>query len=234
MPDEDGPPVFADALDGHLSRPGMASGRRLLLLTGGVTALGDEPLSASFFPAALARGCDPDGMTEIVLQTHLFAGYPRTINALFALRAAGVTGTPPLEAAPPNDGRHHPFRTRGEALCRRIYGTSYPALRRNIHSLHPDLDAWMVDEGYGRVLGRPGVDVATRELAAVTALVVLDVPRQLGAHLEGAMNLGASRAEIEATLEQAAIVAPRHAMAVAQRTWRALRDGNRRAGDHQR
>jgi 4-carboxymuconolactone decarboxylase len=135
-------------------------------------------------------------------------------------------GTPAGDGARA-EGAPHSFRARGEALCRRIYGSNYTALRANIRALHPDLDAWMVDEGYGRVLARGGVDVATRELAALTALVVLDVPRQLRAHLRGALNVGASAREIAATLDQAALVAEPHVADAARAAWRevALRIG---------
>ena len=210
-----------DAFD-RFDRPDvMGPDRRLLLLAGGVTAHGSEPLAAAFFPFALARGAGAEPLAEIVLQTHLFAGYPRTINALFALRAAfGRAQSPSPESAEAPATRAARFRTRGESLCRRIYGSNYDALRKNIRALHPDLDTWMVEEGYGRVLSRPGVDAATRELAALTALVVLHVPRQLQSHLRGARNVGASDAEIELTLDQCAIVAGEAAVQAARAAWR--------------
>ena len=54
---------------------------------------------------------------------------------------------------------------RGEATCAAVYGPFYERLRLNIRALHPALDAWMIVEGYGKVLGRPGLDLARRELA---------------------------------------------------------------------
>lgn len=211
------------AIDVHLARGLLRPARRLAILAGGITAHGDEALARAFFVAALARGADAAVLGEIVLQTHLFAGYPRTINALVALRATGAAPPGAVEPTPPRTGEiPHPYRARGEALCRRIYGPNYEALRANIRGLHPDLDAWMVDEGYGRVLGRDGVDVVTRELAALTALVVLDVPRQVRAHLHGALNVGAGPSEIDETLAQAAVVADEPALERAHALWRLI------------
>jgi 4-carboxymuconolactone decarboxylase len=50
----------------------------------------------------------------------------------------------------------------------------------------------MVEDGYGRVLGRPGLDLAVRELCIVALLCRQDAPRQLYSHLRGALNTGAS------------------------------------------
>ena len=51
---------------------------------------------------------------------------------------------------------------RGEEVCRTVYGGQYEGLRRNVRDLHPDMERWMVVEGYGKVLGRPGLDPQRR------------------------------------------------------------------------
>jgi len=61
----------------------------------------------------------------------------------------------------------------------------------------------MVVEGYGKVLGRPGLDLATRELCIAGLLAVLQAPPQLYSHLRGALNAGASRDDVEEALELA-------------------------------
>src|SRR5690606_40667691 len=95
------------------------------------------------------------------------------------------------------------WTVRGEEVCARVYGRNYEKLRRNVRSLHPDLDRWMVEGGYGRVIGRPGLDLATRELCIAALLAVWDAPRQLHSHLRGALNAGASEAEVNAAVEVA-------------------------------
>ena len=89
----------------------------------------------------------------------------------------------------------------GEAVCRRVYSGNYEKLRKNVRDLHPALDRWMILEGYGKVLSRPAVDLATRELCIVASLAVTGWEPQLHSHLRGALNAGAEPAEAEAALE---------------------------------
>jgi 4-carboxymuconolactone decarboxylase len=56
--------------------------------------------------------------------------------------------------------------------------------------LHPALDEWMVVEGYGKVLSRPGLDLPRRELCIVAACAAAEQDRQLQSHLHGALNVG--------------------------------------------
>jgi 4-carboxymuconolactone decarboxylase len=76
----------------------------------------------------------------------------------------------------------------------------YEKLRLNIRDLHPLLDEWMVVEGYGKVLGRPGLDLARRELCIVAACAASGQDRQLHSHLHGALNVGVSADALGATL----------------------------------
>jgi len=97
-------------------------------------------------------------------------------------------------------------------------------LRENIRDLHPDMERWMVKEGYGKVLGRPGLSLADRELCISALLAVLDVPTQLYSHLRGALNVGAQTGEVEHALRIAADVSTDEACGHAQDTWRAVRE----------
>jgi 4-carboxymuconolactone decarboxylase len=77
----------------------------------------------------------------------------------------------------------------------------YDKLRLNVRDLHPALDAWMVVDGYGKVLSRPGLDLERRELCVVAACAAMGQDRQLHSHLHGALNVGASPEAINATIE---------------------------------
>jgi alkylhydroperoxidase/carboxymuconolactone decarboxylase family protein YurZ len=138
-----------------------------------------------------ARGLVPPAdIEEYLLQTYLFAGFPSTINAFFtwqawAAESGGREKPPGLEVEQPAD-----WRTRGERLCRLVYGQNFEPLQRRLSRLHPVLADWTLVEGYGKVLGRPGPDPARRELAAVGALIAVAADRQLAAHLRGAINAG--------------------------------------------
>jgi 4-carboxymuconolactone decarboxylase len=136
---------------------------------------------------------------ELVLQTYLFAGFPRALNAAREWRR--VSGV----AAPRDDeGTVYDVGTweaRGLDTCETVYGPLYERLRVNIRALHPALDTWMIVEGYGKVLGRPGLDLARRELCIVAACAISRQDRQLHSHLHGALHAGASREVVDATLD---------------------------------
>ncbi len=147
---------------------------------------------------------------ELLLQSYLFAGFPRALNATREWRR--VSGRP----APPSDeGAQYAdassWRAAGEATCAIVYGDSYERLRHNIRQLHPALDAWMIVEGYGKVLSRPQLDLRRRELCIVAACAAAGQDRQLHSHLRGALNAGASPADVGAVLEAIAdLLAPDH------------------------
>jgi 4-carboxymuconolactone decarboxylase len=145
-----------------------------------------------------ARVYEPAAVEEVLLQAHLFVGFPLALEAL--LRWREVSGR--AEPAAAAEGRAR-FEERGEKVCRTVYGANYEKLRANIARLHPDLDEWMVTAGYGRVIGRPGLDLATREMCIAALLAVWNSPRQLHSHLRGALNAGASRAEVGQVVEVA-------------------------------
>jgi len=62
--------------------------------------------------------------------------------------------------------------------------------------LHPALDAWMIVEGYGKVLSRQALDLRRRELCIVSACAMARQDRQLHSHLHGAKHAGASPEEV--------------------------------------
>ncbi len=80
----------------------------------------------------------------------------------------------------------------GKALCRKVYGKNYDRLKQKFLAMSPDLFRWMVLEGYGKVLSRPGLTQVERELAEVAALIGDGRERQLISHVMGSLNVGAS------------------------------------------
>jgi 4-carboxymuconolactone decarboxylase len=133
---------------------------------------------------------------ELVLQCHLFAGFPRALNAMREWRKRQPE---PAAVATANSGED--WRAQGEATCAIVYGEMYERLRGNIRRLHPGLDDWMIVDGYGKVLSRPGLDLARRELCIVAACAASKQDRQLHSHLHGAMNAGASPTVVSQTLD---------------------------------
>lgn len=179
---------------------GLDAATRELVGLSIVIATAREPELRAGMRRAMQAGVNPEWVEEIILQSYIFAGFPRALNAAREWRRA--SGIP----APRNDDdalgdRYELWRERGEATCAIVYGAVYDRLRGNIRELHPALEEWMIVEGYGKLLGRPGLDLSRRELCVVAVCGALDQERQLHAHLRGAINAGASPAEIQETLE---------------------------------
>jgi 4-carboxymuconolactone decarboxylase len=140
---------------------------------------------------------------EVILQTYLFAGFPRALNSAREWRRiSGIKGpdTDPFAVDHPQERQE-----KGEATCATVYGRFYDRLRVNIHELHPALDRWMVEEGYGKVLSRAPLDLARRELCVVAACAIAKQDRQLHSHLHGALHAGASETTVSAALD---VIAP--------------------------
>jgi 4-carboxymuconolactone decarboxylase len=133
---------------------------------------------------------------ELVVQSYLFSGFPRALNAAREWRRH-YPDTLPAEQA----GDAEQWRAQGEATCAKVYGAMYEKLRHNIDDLHPALDRWMIVEGYGKVLSRPGLDLARRELCIVAACAASGQDRQLHSHLHGALNVGVAPAVLSAAIE---------------------------------
>jgi len=190
----------------------------MLTLAAGI-ATGDEATVEAAARITTAAGVSAVWADELLLQSVLMVGWPRALMAARVWR--GVSGV----AAPAHDPDTDPARAvewlrQGEATCRVVYGANYERLRHNVAALHPALDAWMITEGYGRTLSRPGLPLRLRELCTVAQCAVLGALPQLHSHLRGARHAGANAAETAAAL---AAARPHAAVAVIQQAealWR--------------
>ena len=172
-----------------------------LVRVAAAVARGKAPeLNARF---AAARDARVPGLwiEELLLQSMLVVGYPLALVAFGAWR--GVGGPAPVEGDGAEDLAHADWESwaaRGAAVCRAVYGRAYHKLLVNLRALHPALEDLVLVDAYGKVIGRPGLDLKRRELCTVATTAVLGTAEQLHSHLRGALNTGASAAEIDAVL----------------------------------
>ncbi|HVX40165.1 MAG TPA: carboxymuconolactone decarboxylase family protein [Gemmatimonadaceae bacterium] len=175
--------------------PALDDATRALVRLSAVVTAGSEGEVRDAL-AQLAPRIPPAWIDELLLQSYLFAGFPRALNATREWRRIG-----PSAPAQADDGRGvDAWRRDGERTCAAVYGAMYDRLRTNIRGLHPLLDEWMITEGYGKVLSRAGLDLARRELCIVAACAAAGQERQLHSHLHGALNVGAAPAAVDETL----------------------------------
>jgi 4-carboxymuconolactone decarboxylase len=155
-------------------------------------------------------------LQEVALMVHLFAGYPRGLAAL--AQAVQLGRLPPM---PETVQLASGDRERGMGLFRQVYGEVADRVADQIRDLHPDALHWVLTHAYGRVLNRPGLSLAEREVLAVAALTALGSVPQLKGHVVGAIRCGASGAALRDAVDQITDLAePEHV-----RTARAFIDG---------
>jgi 4-carboxymuconolactone decarboxylase len=201
----------------------------LVRLSARITASGEDDVRLGFAECNAAK-VPASWLEELVLQSYLFAGFPRALNAAREWRKAqparvgerdqalpvqstgAATFVPASETAGEGYADVYDWRMRGEATCRVVYGAFYEKLRGNIRALHPALDEWMIVEGYGKVLSRAGLDLGRRELCIIAACAAAGQDRQLHSHLHGALNAGVSAdqvwgvlAALEGVVEESAL-----------------------------
>jgi len=192
------------------------------------------------FAAAIAQGYEPElrervaplrsshvpvqWVEELLLQSALMCGYPRALVAFMVWRKFG--GVPaPQEDVEAGYSDVAAWTKRGEETCALIYGDNYAKLRDSVRALHPAMDTWMITEGYGRTLARPGLDLVRRELCTVVQTAVLETPRQLHSHLRGALNAGATFGQIEGVLSIVNPLLSFDQWKKVKELWKAVREG---------
>ena len=206
-------------------------------------ATGDEEAIRGALEEAL-ESARPGAVEEILLQSYLFLGFPAALGGLALWRevsgrpaengtTARVRGeTEPVDGAASGSSAGvdelERRMERGERTCRIVYGGRYEALRENIRALHPEMERWMLEEGYGKVLSRRGLDLRVRELAIGALLAVLGTQVQLHSHLRGALHAGAMPEEVETALSVAGEYETEEGRRAARETWLRVRKSRQR------
>ncbi|GAB4239850.1 MAG: carboxymuconolactone decarboxylase family protein [Deltaproteobacteria bacterium] len=96
----------------------------------------------------------------------------------------------------------------GLATARNLDPEGPERLEAALKDVAPDLYRHIVEFAFGDILSRPGLDPKTREIATVAALAALgNAQPQLRFHLNAALNVGWSRAELAEVLMQMAVYA---------------------------
>jgi alkylhydroperoxidase/carboxymuconolactone decarboxylase family protein YurZ len=186
-------------------------------------ATGDTKALRERFVAAGAAQVSSRWIEELLLQSLLNVGYALGLQAFGVWRDLSPASLPG-SAETQEPVVHEQWRDwaeRGARVCRDVYGRTYHKLLVNLRALHPALEALVVVDAYGKLIGRDGLDLKRRELCTLAEIAVLDTPRQLHAHLRGALNTGSTTEEIDDVL---ALVERDIDEAQAKRTWELWED----------
>jgi len=158
----------------------------LLGIISSATTLNDTEILAEWLPRC--KGVlNQEAVEEAILQTLLFAGFPKTIEALKQLRRHFPKSSPGKQVVDPQKS--------GLDTSRIIYGKHHKRLVQVMDELHPDLTRWMIEDGYGRILSRSGLSIKHREIAVIASLMASGMVNQFRAHIRGTLLAGVSEVD---------------------------------------
>ena len=197
----------------------MTDGDRALIRISGALASGDDVALTDALSHA-REVAEDSGVEEVLLQSYLFLGFPASLNGMTAWRR--LTGR---DSSGPTALDYPLWEERGHDVCGAVYSGQYERLRKSVRELHPDLEQWMLVEGYGKVLGRPGLALVMRELCIVATLAVTGASKPLHSHLRGALNVGARPADVETALAEAEPFLDEEARGATAGLWETVKKG---------
>lgn len=153
--------------------------------------------------SAKSAGIRPRELYELTLQGYLFLGFPAAIEAFGALDGFS-------QISPKKRERSTSARVKkGRRVCRLIYREKFPALMQNLRQKSPHLADWIIEEGYGKVLSRPGASLRLRELFSASLLAASGFPRQLFAHLRALAEMGEKPEGLAVLVKNSALGLPK-------------------------
>jgi alkylhydroperoxidase/carboxymuconolactone decarboxylase family protein YurZ len=109
---------------------------------------------------------------EAVLQSYLFIGFPRMLNAAFVLDNIFPNEKNGSECKDLSEENFIEWNKRGEELYKKVYKDKSELLKDRVVSIAPEIYKWMIIEGYGKVLSRNILDIKTRELSIIALLMM--------------------------------------------------------------
>jgi len=209
----------------------LDSPTRALVHVAVAVATGDTEALRQRCIAARAAQVPPRWIDELLLQSLLNVGYALGLQAFGVWREVNPAPVAADMGEPVVHSAWQEWAARGARVCHEVYGRTYHKLLVNLRALHPALEALVLVDAYGKLMGRDGLDLKRRELCTIAEIAVLDTPRQLHAHLRGALNADATADEVDEVL---ALVEGDIGTAQATRTWELwadVRERNLGTGD---
>jgi len=97
---------------------------------------------------------------------------------------------------------------RGWEKLKEVDGEGGKRVIESLQDIAPDFARYLIEFPFGDIYARPGLDLKSREIAAVAALTALgNATPQLKVHIHGALNVGCTRQEVVEIIMQMAIYA---------------------------
>lgn len=167
------------------------------------TASGDmEKLNAAL-NKGLEAGLTVNEIKEILVQMYAYAGFPRSLNGIFAFmavleerKAKGIVDEVGKDASPvPADMNKDVYGAKVRASLAGLEKIPPPAAWQQFS---PTIDTFLKEHLFADIFARDVLDFQSRELATIAALANMDgAGGQLRFHLGAAMNTGLTEAQMK-------------------------------------
>lgn len=96
----------------------------------------------------------------------------------------------------------------GQEALSRIHGHVGEGVMEALKDIAPDFARMIIEFPYGDVYSRPGLSPKERQIATMASLITLGhAPKELKAHIQGALNVGCTRQEVVEVIMQMAVYA---------------------------
>jgi alkylhydroperoxidase/carboxymuconolactone decarboxylase family protein YurZ len=166
------------------------------------TASGDIDRLTPALKAGLDAGLTVNEVKEILVQMYAYAGFPRSLNAMFALmntleerKATGINDEIGKDAGPvPDNFDRDAYGARVRTNLSGLDDIPPPAAWQEFS---PIIDTFLKEHLFADIFVRDVLDHQQRELATIAALAnMTGTAGQLRYHLGAAMNTGLSKAQM--------------------------------------
>lgn len=161
---------------------------------------GDMTRLESAIGKGLDSGLTVNEISEALSQLYAYTGFPRALNALGALqrvveRRISAGNAPETGASYTIPDGFDALRT-GTEVQTRLVGGAFT------YQFSPRIDYYLKAHLFGDVFASPVLAEPDREMVTLSAIATLEgCESQLRSHVNGALNMGVSRAQIEAIPE---------------------------------
>ena len=162
------------------------------------TASGDLERLKPALAEGLAAGLTVNEIREVLVQMYAYSGFPRCLNGLGTFTALleerkrqGIQDTVGRDATPiPPDTD---VRARGKEIQTRVSGRE---VKGGVFDFAPVVNEFLQAHLFGDIFLRDVLTFEEREIATVAALAGLGVEPQLRSHLNAALNVGVTEAQL--------------------------------------
>ncbi|MBI4233865.1 MAG: carboxymuconolactone decarboxylase family protein [Chloroflexi bacterium] len=197
-----GPLVTECLFGGIWARPQVDIKHRSLTTISALTVLGRGPQLKGHIRNGLNLGISTTEMVEALTHLLIYGGLPASLNALQLAREVFEEKPEWLASAPrelptPRPATLEERIQRGNEIRRQLWGEGGVRWAAAAAvELAPEVIALLHGYFFGEIWARPGLDLKSRLVCALSALTVLGREPQLKNHIRAALHVGFTREQV--------------------------------------